>query len=89
MQGLKCKPLKLKLAQLLASPKARFASILFCFPSTSLTMKLLSSWVVAALAAQAAGAALSHKFDGFTIREHADPAKRDLLQKYVCLTFLP
>nr|prf beta galactosidase [Penicillium canescens] len=46
-------------------------------------MKLLSSWVVAALAAQAAGAAISHKLDGFTIREHADPAKRALLQKYV------
>ena len=52
-------------------------------------MKLLSSWVVAALAVQAAGAALSHKFDGFTIREHADPAKRAVLQKYVCLTLLP
>jgi beta-galactosidase len=46
-------------------------------------MKLVSSWVVAALAAQAAGAAISHKLDGFTIREHADPAKRALLQKYV------
>jgi beta-galactosidase len=51
-------------------------------------MKLLSSWVVAALAAQAAGAAISHKLDGFTIREHADPAKRALLQKYVCWIFL-
>ncbi|GLI71901.1 hypothetical protein PoHVEF18_000068 [Penicillium ochrochloron] len=46
-------------------------------------MKLLSSWIVAALAAQAAGAAISHKLDGFTIREHADPTKRALLQKYV------
>lgn len=46
-------------------------------------MKLVSSWVVAVLAAQAAGAAISHKLDGFTIREHADPAKRALLQKYV------
>lgn len=47
-------------------------------------MKLVSSWAVAALAAQAAGAAISHKLDGFTLREHADPAKRALLQKYVC-----
>ncbi|KAJ5167175.1 beta-galactosidase A [Penicillium canariense] len=46
-------------------------------------MKLLSSWAVVALAAQAAGAALSHQFDGFSIREHADPAKRALLQQYM------
>ena len=46
-------------------------------------MKLVSSWVVAALAALAAGSAISHKLDGFTIREHANPAKRALLQKYV------
>jgi hypothetical protein len=46
-------------------------------------MKLLSTWVVTWLAAQAAGAALSHKFNGFTIREHPDASKRALLQKYV------
>lgn len=48
-----------------------------------LTMKLLWTWAVACLAAQAAGAAINHKLDGFTIREHSDPAKRALLQKYV------
>lgn len=72
---------------MLASTKAEVASVPV-FSSTSLIMKLLSSWAVAILAAQATGAALSHKFDGFTIREHADPAKRALLQKYVCLVFL-
>lgn len=46
-------------------------------------MKLLSVCAVAALAAQAAGAAISHKLNGFTIREHPDAAKRALLQKYV------
>ncbi|KAJ5819519.1 Glycoside hydrolase family 35 [Penicillium riverlandense] len=46
-------------------------------------MKLLSTWAVACLAAQAAGAALSHNVNGFTIREHSDPAKRALLQKHV------
>lgn len=46
-------------------------------------MKLLSTWAVAWLAAQAAGAVLSHKFDGFTIREHPEASKRALLQKYV------
>ncbi|KAJ5096819.1 hypothetical protein N7456_007540 [Penicillium angulare] len=46
-------------------------------------MKLLSVWAVSALAAQAAGAAISHKLNGFSIREHPDPAKRALLQKYV------
>lgn len=51
-------------------------------------MKRVSSWVVAALAAQAAGAAVSHKLDNFSIREHADPVKRALLQKYVCCIFL-
>lgn len=50
---------------------------------TKLTMKLLSTWAVACLAAQAAGAALSHKLDGLTIREHPDAAKRAQLQKYV------
>lgn len=48
-------------------------------------MKILSTWAVACLAAQAAGAAISHKLDGFTIREHSDPVKRALLQKYVCV----
>lgn len=48
-------------------------------------MKLSSTWAVACLAAQAAGAAISHKLDGFTIREHHDPAKRALSQKYVCV----
>ncbi|KAF3021271.1 hypothetical protein E8E15_006457 [Penicillium rubens] len=46
-------------------------------------MKLSSSWVIACLAAQAAGAAISHSVNGFTITEHPDPVKRDLLQKYV------
>ncbi|KAJ5613996.1 hypothetical protein N7528_007650 [Penicillium herquei] len=46
-------------------------------------MKLLSVCAVAALAAQAAGAAISHKLNGMTIREHPDPEKRALLQKYV------
>lgn len=46
-------------------------------------MKLSSTLAIAALVAQAAGAALSHKLDGFTITEHPDPVKRALLQKYV------
>ncbi|CAI7608584.1 unnamed protein product [Penicillium glandicola] len=46
-------------------------------------MKLLSSWTIACLAAQAAGAAISHSVDGLTITEHPDPAKRELLQKYI------
>ncbi|EPS25349.1 putative beta-galactosidase [Penicillium oxalicum 114-2] len=46
-------------------------------------MKLLSSLALAALAAQVSGAAISHKLDGFTLREHADASKRELLQKYV------
>ncbi|KAJ5682629.1 Glycoside hydrolase family 35 [Penicillium macrosclerotiorum] len=46
-------------------------------------MKLLTISAVAYLAAQAAGAAISHKFDGFSIREHPDPVKRAQLQKYV------
>lgn len=48
-------------------------------------MKLLSSLALAALAAQVSGAAISHKLDGFTLREHADASKRELLQKYVSL----
>jgi hypothetical protein len=47
-------------------------------------MKLLSTWAVACLAAQAAGAAISHSLNGFSITEHPDPVKRALLQKYVC-----
>jgi beta-galactosidase len=47
-------------------------------------MKLLSSWAIAYLAAQAAGAAISHSWNGYTITEHPDPVKRDLLQKHVC-----
>lgn len=47
-------------------------------------MKLSSSWAIVCLAAQAAGAAISHSVNGFTITEHPDPVKRDLLQKYVC-----
>ncbi|KAJ5961253.1 Glycoside hydrolase family 35 [Penicillium vulpinum] len=46
-------------------------------------MKLLSSWAIAYLAAQAAGAAISHSLNGFTITEHPDPAKRELLQKHI------
>lgn len=48
-------------------------------------MKLLSTLAVACLAAQAAGAAISHKLNGFTIYEHPDPAKRALLQQHVCV----
>lgn len=47
-------------------------------------MKFSSSWAIACLVAQAAGAAISHSVDGFTFTEHPDPVKRDLLQKYVC-----
>ncbi|KAI2686525.1 CAZyme family GH35 [Penicillium roqueforti] len=46
-------------------------------------MKLSSSWAIACLAAQAAGAAITHSLNGFSITEHPDPVKRDLLQKYV------
>jgi beta-galactosidase len=49
-------------------------------------MKLLSVCAVALLAAQAAGASIKHKLNGLTITEHSDPAKRELLQKYVCET---
>lgn len=47
-------------------------------------MKLLSVAAVALLAAQAAGASIKHRLNGFTILEHPDPAKRDLLQDIVC-----
>lgn len=47
-------------------------------------MRLFSVGAAALLAAQAFGASLN----GFTITEHPDPEKRDLLQKYVCLRFL-
>ncbi|QMW42944.1 hypothetical protein AFCA_007162 [Aspergillus flavus] len=46
-------------------------------------MKLLSVAAVALLAAQAAGASIKHRLNGFTILEHPDPAKRDLLQDIV------
>ncbi|KAL2823374.1 putative beta-galactosidase A [Aspergillus cavernicola] len=47
-------------------------------------MRLLSVCAAALLAAQAAaGASLTHKLNGFTITEHSDPEKRDLLQDYV------
>ncbi|RAL05342.1 glycoside hydrolase family 35 protein [Aspergillus ibericus CBS 121593] len=46
-------------------------------------MKFLSACGVALLAAQASGAAIKHRLDGFTLTEHPDPAKRELLQKYV------
>lgn len=51
-------------------------------------MRLLSVCATALLAAQAFGASLTHKLNGFTITEHPDPDKRDLLQKYVCLRCL-
>lgn len=47
-------------------------------------MKFLSACGVALLAAQASGAAIKHRLNGFTLTEHPDPAKRELLQKYVC-----
>jgi hypothetical protein len=83
LQNVKCKPAEAENYfnyQLLGKQRSR----LFLLSSPLLTMKQFTSWIVAALAAHAAGAALSHKLDGFTIREHADPAKRALLQKYVC-----
>ncbi|KAL3431795.1 putative beta-galactosidase A [Aspergillus tetrazonus] len=46
-------------------------------------MRLLPVWTAALLAAQAAGVALTHKLNGFTITEHPDAEKRELLQKYV------
>ncbi|CAG7957526.1 unnamed protein product [Penicillium olsonii] len=46
-------------------------------------MKLSSTWAIACLAAQAAGAAISHSLNGFSITEHPDPVKRALLQKFV------
>ncbi|KAJ5161738.1 Glycoside hydrolase family 35 [Penicillium capsulatum] len=46
-------------------------------------MKLPSTWALACLAAQAVGAAISHKLDGLSITEHPDPVKRAELQKYV------
>lgn len=48
-------------------------------------MRLFSVGAAALLAAQAFGASLTHKLNGFTITEHPDPEKRDLLQKYVYL----
>ncbi|KAJ5581740.1 hypothetical protein N7535_000360 [Penicillium sp. DV-2018c] len=46
-------------------------------------MRLSSTWAIACLAAQAAGAAISHSLNGFTITEHPDPVKRELLQNLV------
>jgi hypothetical protein len=46
-------------------------------------MKLLSACAVAFLVTQAWGAAISHKLNGFTLTEHPDPEKRDLLQQRV------
>lgn len=48
-------------------------------------MKLLSTWALACLAAQAVGAVINHKLDGWSITEHPDPVKRAQLQKYVSL----
>jgi hypothetical protein len=53
-------------------------------PSSWDTMRLLTLGAAALLAVQAAGASVSHKLNGFTITEHPDPTKRELLQKYVC-----
>lgn len=50
-------------------------------------MRLLSLCTAALLAGQGLGAALTHKLNGFTITEHPDPVKRDLLQKHVCSPF--
>jgi beta-galactosidase len=47
-------------------------------------MRLFSIAAVALLAAQAAGASIKHRLNGFTLLEHPDPAKRDLLQDIVC-----
>ncbi|KAL5334625.1 putative beta-galactosidase A [Aspergillus crustosus] len=46
-------------------------------------MRLLSVYAAALLAAQAIGASLTHKLNGFTITEHPDPEKRELLQDLV------
>lgn len=46
-------------------------------------MKLLSVCTAALLASQALGAAIGHKLNGFSIIEHPDPTKRELLQKRV------
>lgn len=46
-------------------------------------MKLLSSYALACLAAQAAAATLSNKLGGYSLREHPDPVKRAEVQNYV------
>ncbi|KAL4895785.1 glycoside hydrolase superfamily [Aspergillus ambiguus] len=46
-------------------------------------MRFLALGAAALLAAQAAGASIKHQLNGFSITEHPDPAKRELLQKYV------
>ncbi|PYH85697.1 beta-galactosidase extracellular [Aspergillus uvarum CBS 121591] len=46
-------------------------------------MRFLPVCGAALLAVHAAGAAVKHRFNGFTLTEHPDAAKRDLSQKYV------
>lgn len=46
-------------------------------------MKLLTLCTAALLVAQTTGAAIKHRFDGFTLTEHSDPVQRDLSQKHV------
>ncbi|KAF7585722.1 hypothetical protein BBP40_010239 [Aspergillus hancockii] len=46
-------------------------------------MRLLSVAATALLAAQAASASIKHRLNGFSLLEHPDPAKRDLLQDIV------
>lgn len=46
-------------------------------------MKLLSSFAAAFLAVQAAGSAVSHRLNGFTIIEHPDLEQRAQLQDIV------
>lgn len=47
-------------------------------------MKILPACAAALLATQAWGAAITHKLNGFTLTEHPDLAKRELLQQRVC-----
>ncbi|KAL4876298.1 putative beta-galactosidase A [Aspergillus karnatakaensis] len=46
-------------------------------------MRLLSVTAAALLAARAIGTSLTHKLNGFSITEHPDPEKRELLQDLV------
>lgn len=68
-----------------APPRTLLASSSVECRSSRDVMKLLALWAVASLATQAVGAAIKHKLNGFTITEHPDPVKRDLLQKYACV----